>query len=174
MSALDLAYFLYDDGGDFCGQCARLCEEYGFRRKELGSGALFALAPRLKRRIDATERNLTRFGLLVFHPSILPYRRGPDAIRWSAAAKERVSGVTWFWANDGLDEGDICVQEPVLMSPSESPGCAYHTRFVPAGLRALERSLQWISAGQPLRIPQDEALATYDGKFPVESTRKAL
>ncbi|HPZ99577.1 MAG TPA: hypothetical protein PLT93_15700, partial [Phycisphaerae bacterium] len=66
----------------------------------------------------------------------------------------------------GMDTGPICEQEVVVLRPGESPGRAYHTRFVPAGLRALARAVEGILAGTPRRVTQDEHLATYDARHP--------
>jgi methionyl-tRNA formyltransferase len=100
---------------------------------------------------------------LIFHPSILPFRRGPDSVRWAVRSGDRVSGVTWFWADEGLDTGDICEQEPVVVPPGIAPRDLFHCRMVPAGLRALERALAGILEGRPRRIPQEHEIATYDG-----------
>ena len=105
------------------------------------------------------------FGTLIFHPSILPYRRGPDAIRWAVMTGERVSGVTWFWGDDGVDTGPICEQDPVLLQPGESPGRAYHTRFVPAGVRALDRAVKGVLTGDPRRVKQEAALGSYESFY---------
>lgn len=157
-------FFLYDDGGEFCKFCAGLCGEF-FTRVNDPADAHFAVAPRLTRKLEAAVLAAPTLGTLVFHPSALPYRRGPSAIQHAIAAGERVSGVTWFWANEEYDAGDICSQEPVILVPGESAGRAYHTRFVPAGCRALATALAFIRIGHPRRWRQDEALATYDPKM---------
>ena len=156
-------FYHYDDGGDFAARCAMLCRAVGFREVTTPAAALFSLAPCWKKKIPAAELAAPIHGVLVFHPSALPYGRGPDAIRWSAQRGERVSAATWFWADAGLDTGPICAQELVVLSPDESPGRAYHTRFVPAGIWALARALAGIAAGSPRRAFQDHRLASYDG-----------
>lgn len=160
-----MKYYLFDGAGDYGNQCAALADARGFVRSEVLAGTRFALAPRLTRKLPPEELRMPYWGVLVFHPSILPYRRGPDAIRWTVHAGERVSGVTWFWADSGLDTGPICEQEPVLLASGESPGRAYHTRFMPAGLAALSRALDGILANRPRREPQEEGLASYEGVF---------
>ena len=164
MSESKRTYFLYDDGGEFCRGCASICDLY-FERVGTVSDAHFAIAPRLTSKLTATLLAAPALGTLVFHPSALPYRRGPSAIQHAITAGERVSGVTWFWANEQYDAGDICAQEPVILVPGESAGRAYHTRFVPAGYRALSTALIAILFGIPRRFPQNEALATYDPKI---------
>src|SRR5690348_10662748 len=101
-------FYLYGGGGDFGERCAAICEAAGIKRWYVPDGTLFALAPRLTRKLPADEYGLPLYGTLIFHPSVLPYHRGPDAIRWAVHLRERVSGVTWFWCRDGLDNGPVC------------------------------------------------------------------
>jgi methionyl-tRNA formyltransferase len=133
-------------------------------RSVVGSPAQadLALAPRLHRKLSAEESNAPQLGTLIFHPSLLPLRRGPDAVRWTVAGGDRVTGVTWFWCSEGLDAGDICEQELVAVPRGYSPGRLYHEVLIPAGLRSLERALDAIDLGFTRRVPQDEAAATVD------------
>jgi len=158
-------FYLYDDGGEFTQRCAMLCRGAGFDEVSRPEAAIFAIAPRWQKFIPQAELSSPVYGVLVFHPSALPYGRGPDAVRWTVERGERVSAATWFWADRGLDTGPICAQELVLLAPGESPGRAYYTRFVPAGIRALMRALLGIQAGSPNRLIQDNALSSYDGRF---------
>jgi len=157
-----MKYFLHPGGADFGTACDQLLRDLGCEAVGTLADADFAIAPRLARKLSVAEFAMPRLGTLIFHPSALPYRRGPDAIRHTIAAGERVSAVTWFWCSEGLDEGPICEQEVVVLHPAESPGRAYHSRYVPAGLRALRRAVEGILRGTPRRVPQDESLATYD------------
>jgi methionyl-tRNA formyltransferase len=159
-------FFCYDGAGEFGQQCVDVCEATGCVRVPSPQGATFAIAPRLMRKLTEAEWSEPELGTLIFHPSILPCHRGPDAIRWAIAEGDRVSGVTWFWCNDGLDTGPICEQEPVVLRSGESPGRAYHTRFVPAGIRALGRAVAGIAADAVRRVPQDPDLATYESFWP--------
>ena len=155
-------FFLHSDDGPFCHACDELCVAMGLVPTIHLHEADFALAPRLTRKLPPAEWRAPRLGTLIFHPSALPYRRGPDAIRQTVAAGERVSAATWFWCDNNLDTGPICEQEVVVLKLGESPGRAYHTRFIPAGLRALARAIEGIIGGQPRQAIQDESLATYE------------
>lgn len=155
--------YTYAGAGLFGEECRYLAYYLGFEAAADPHEATVAIAPLLRRRLTPDEWAAPSFGTLIFHPSALPYRRGPDAIKQAIAAGERVSGVTWFWCNAGLDEGDVCDQELVVLLPGESPWDAYINRFQPAGIRALQRALVGVLNGTPRRIPQDERLATYDG-----------
>jgi methionyl-tRNA formyltransferase len=162
-----MRYFLHDGAGAFGDRCAEMCAATGFERTGEQAGAAFALAPLLKRKLSHFEYTTPTLGTLIFHPSALPYHRGPDAIRWAVQLGEHASGATWFWCDGGMDTGPICEQEAVVLRIGESPGRAYHTRFVPAALRALARALEGIAAGNPRSVPQDHALASYESFYTV-------
>ncbi len=152
-------------GGEAFGvACEHVALDCGFELVDDPTCADVSIAPLLTRRLSPAEYLAPRVGTLVFHPSALPYRRGPDAVRHSVAARERVAASTWFWCSEGWDSGDVCEMEAVVLHPDESAGRAYWTRFVPAAVRALRRALKGVRDGEPRRVPQDDALATYDGK----------
>lgn len=156
------SYYIYDGAGEFGDRCIDVCEATGLARVTAPEEATFAVAPKLTKVLSRHDWSAPLLGTLIFHPSILPYHRGPDAIRWAVLSGERVSGVTWFWCDEGLDTGPICEQEPVLLNLSESPGRAYHTRFVPAGVRAFERAVKGVLIGDPRRVKQEAGLGTYE------------
>lgn len=161
-----LSFYLFPGGGSFGRRCAFIAERAGgMTRAAAIEAADVAIAPRLLAKTDAETLFSPGLGTLVFHPSALPFGRGPDAIRWSVARGDRVSGATWFWADSGLDTGPVCEQEVVVLHPGETAGAAYARRFIPAGLRALERALRGVAEGRPRSIPQEEPLATYDGPY---------
>lgn len=155
-------FFRHPGGRDFGDRCGELCRARGLAEVPRPELADVAVAPLLTRFLPERERLAPAMGTLVFHPSALPYGRGPDAIRWALSRGERVSASTWFWAGAGYDDGPVCEQEVVVLAPAEAPIDAYLGRFVPAGLRALERALEGISTGHPRRVAQDPSLATYD------------
>lgn len=167
-----MRFYLFD-GGTFGAECAALAESKGLERVNDPAAATLALAPCLRRKLPPREWGAPALGTLIFHPSILPYHRGPDAIRWALHLGERVSGVTWFWADAGLDTGPVCETEPVVLRVGERPGVAYRGRFQPAGLRALGRALDGVVRGEPRRVPQDEALASYESFLPAWATPPA-
>jgi methionyl-tRNA formyltransferase len=160
-----ISFYLHPGGADFGEQCRRLALRLGMVEESSPARADVALAPLLRRVLLAAEYDAPVYGTLIFHPSALPFRRGPDAIRNTVAAGDRVSAATWFWCDERLDAGDLCASEVVVLLPGESAGRAYHTRFIPAGLRALERALNSVILRRPIRFGQEEALATYDPKW---------
>ena len=154
--------FLHDAGDPFSAACRAAVATADLPEAESPALADVALAPLLTRILKPAELALPRLGTLVFHPSLLPRHRGPDALRWAVNRGEEFTGVTWFWADAGLDTGDICEQEVIPIPAGWKPREVYEKLAVPAGLRCLRRALAAIVAGVPRRVPQDHTAATYE------------
>jgi len=124
-----------------------------------------AIAPLLTRIIPAGELNKPIHGTLIFHPSPLPYGRGASAIKWAYRRGEPVTAATWFWADAGIDTGDICEQEIVRIDHTLRPREFYERDVIPAMTRTLTRALNDIARGRIRRVPQLERHATYDSRI---------
>ena len=125
-----------------------------------------AIAPMLNKKLSLPEFTAPRLGTLIFHPSLLPRHRGPDAIKWAYKLNESYTGVTWFWCAEGFDTGDICEQEVVAIDPTIRPKIFYEEIITPAMLRTLGRAVEDLRRGVVRRIPQNESAATYESKIP--------
>ncbi len=121
-----------------------------------------AVAPRLTRKLHNDELSDPRLGTLIFHPSPLPYGRGMQSIKWAYKRKEPITAATWFWADMGLDTGDICEQEIIKIDYSMPPRDFYRAHVMPALIRTLERCLNNLQKGYIRRIPQIEAYSSFD------------
>ena len=166
-AAMARNFFVYEPdasiGQSLTDACIAICERAGLARCFDPDWAAFAFAPLLRRKLSPAAYNAPEHGTLIFHPSALPYRRGPDAIRQTLAAGERVSAATWFFADERLDAGLICEQELVLLDTSSAAHSNYLDRFVPAAMRAFERAVShFVTTSEFRRVPQDERFATYD------------
>lgn len=104
--------------------------------------------------LTADELSEPQMGALVFHPSPLPRMRGRNAIKRQYKAGDRVGGGTWFWATPGVDNGDICEQEVVLIDASVRPRDYYDNTIIPLMLRTLQRAILGVVSGNVRRIPQ--------------------
>jgi formyltetrahydrofolate dehydrogenase len=124
-----------------------------------------AIAPLLTKKIPPDRINCPRLGTLVFHPSPLPYGRGPSAIRWAYRRNEPITAATWFWANHTLDAGDICEQEILQIDYNLRPREFYEIHVLPAMLRTLQRCLKYLEIGFKRQVEQIEGYATYDRKI---------
>lgn len=158
--------------GEFGEKCSALAARLGWEvhtsvREAYGvaPGTTLAIAPSLQRKLPKVEYEAPELGTLIFHPSMLPLERGPDAVRWAIADRAAHTGVTWFWCGEGYDDGPICEQEMVAIPSGSTAGRLYKDVLIPAGLRSLERALVSIAAGVVRRVEQDKAAATYRGKW---------
>ena len=99
---------------------------------------------------------------ICFHPSLLPRHRGASAIAWTLIQGDGETGVTWFWPDKGIDTGPILIQRRVPIGPNDTTGSLYFNTLFPLGVETLRDALALIEAGNPPRIVQDDALATYE------------
>jgi methionyl-tRNA formyltransferase len=110
---------------------------------------------------------LPEFGCLNLHTSLLPKYRGASPIQAAIAAGEKQSGVTIMWMDEGLDTGDILLQEPVTLRRRETAG-TLHDRLAKVGADALLKAIALIKDGKGPRIRQDNSLATLTKKLKKE------
>jgi methionyl-tRNA formyltransferase len=105
---------------------------------------------------------LPRQTAICFHPSLLPRYRGGSAIPWQLIRGEARTGVTVVWPDAGIDTGPILLQREAPVGPDETAGTLYYGTLFPLGVRVVLDSVELIAAGRAPRLPQDEAVATYD------------
>ena len=103
-----------------------------------------------------------RLGTLCFHPSLLPRYRGGSAVGWQLIRGERRVGVTVFWTDAGIDTGPILLQREAEAGPDVTAGSLYYQTLFPLGVQAVLDAVALVREGRAPRLPQDEALATYD------------
>ena len=105
-----------------------------------------------------------RLGCLNLHASLLPRHRGAAPIQAAILSGDGESGVTVMYMDEGLDTGDILLQERLTLAEAETGG-TLHDRLAGISPGALERALDLLAAGMAPRIPQDASLATHTGKL---------
>jgi methionyl-tRNA formyltransferase len=111
--------------------------------------------------------NLPKYGCLNIHTSLLPKYRGASPIHSAIAAGEKQSGVSIMWMDEGLDTGDILLQEPVKLRRRETAE-TLHDRLAKLGADGLLKAIALIEAGTAPHIKQDKALATSTKKLKKE------
>lgn len=117
---------------------------------------------------DGCRELLTRLGHVVVDDiagsdvAVAPLLQTKISTQAAYKKGEPLSAATWFWASDGLDEGDICEQEIVRIDYDLRPRDFYASRILPAMFRTLERAIAGISTGVARRVPQMHEHATYD------------
>jgi methionyl-tRNA formyltransferase len=152
-----------DNSAAVITQCVELLSRLNIQIVGEINQADVAIAPLLRKILTIEEIEVPKHGTLIFHPSLLPRHRGPDAIKWAYKLGEKYTGVTWFLADEGLDTGEIAAQEVLAIPDTMKPRDFYEQRVIPAAERTLERIIQGlIQHGQIFSFPQREENATYE------------
>ena len=112
--------------------------------------------------VPEAARCIPRLGTVCFHPSLLPLHRGPSSINWPIIWGARQTGLTIFWPDDGLDEGDILLQKEVEIDEHDTLGTVYFGKIFDLGVASVLEAIELVRSGNPPRIPQDESRATYE------------
>lgn len=106
--------------------------------------------------------NVPRLGSICFHPSLLPKYRGASAINWALIKGEKVTGLSLFWVDPGIDTGPVLLQKEVEVGADDTIGTLYFNKIFSLGVEAIGEAVDLINRGNPPRIVQDESKATYD------------
>jgi methionyl-tRNA formyltransferase len=103
--------------------------------------------------------DLPRHGNINLHASLLPKYRGAAPIQWAIARGETVTGVTTMRIDEGLDTGDILLQEEVAIDPEET-AVTLAPRLARPGANLMAETLRQLDAGTIQPRKQDNAEAT--------------
>ena len=107
--------------------------------------------------------SIPRHGTIQYHPSLLPRHRGPSSINWPIIRGETRTGLTIFRPTAGLDEGPVILQKETPIGPDDTLGTVYFERLFPMGVAALVEAADLVVAGRAPEVPQNEAIASYEG-----------
>jgi len=98
-------------------------------------------------------------GNINVHASLLPRYRGAAPVQWAIANGEVVTGVTTMLLNEGLDTGDILLQDYLPIDP-EDTAITLTPRLAKLGADLLEKTLRGLERGTVRPKPQDHSRAT--------------
>ena len=87
-------------------------EEYEFLKK---MDADLAIVVAYGQIIPKEFLSLTKKGFINIHASILPKYRGAAPINWAIINGEQETGLTTFFINENIDQGDILFQDKILI-----------------------------------------------------------
>jgi methionyl-tRNA formyltransferase len=107
---------------------------------------------------------------LNLHASLLPRWRGAAPVQAAIAAGDPETGITVVYMDEGLDTGDVLLQQKIEILPNETGG-SLHDRLAQIAPEALLESMRLVATGKASRILQDEALANYAPKLNREAGR---
>ena len=112
--------------------------------------------------VPEEARDIPTHGSICFHPSLLPLHRGPSSINWPIMWGASKTGLSIFWPDDGLDEGEILLQKEVDIGPDDTLADVYFKKIFPLGVESVLEAIDLVRAGNPPRIAQDDTKATYE------------
>ncbi|MDY2814639.1 MAG: methionyl-tRNA formyltransferase [Dorea sp.] len=98
---------------------------------------------------------MTPYGCVNVHASLLPAYRGAAPIQWAVINGEKVSGVTTMQMDEGLDTGDMIMKTEIVLDEKETGG-SLHDKLAETGaklcvqtLKALEdKTATWEKQGE--------------------------
>lgn len=103
---------------------------------------------------------LTPYGCINVHASLLPSYRGAAPIQWAVINGEKVSGVTTMQMDEGLDTGDMLLKTEVPLEPKETGG-SLHDKLAAAGASLCVRTLEALEEGTVTPKKQGESPTAY-------------
>tara|TARA_B100001564_G_scaffold359247_1_gene380305 strand:+ start:1779 stop:2732 length:954 start_codon:yes stop_codon:yes gene_type:complete len=69
---------------------------------------------------------IPKYGTINLHASLLPNYRGAAPINWSIMNNENETGVTTFFINEKIDQGDILLQKRIPIRDEDNFGLLYN------------------------------------------------
>jgi methionyl-tRNA formyltransferase len=96
-----------------------------------------------------------RLGCYNVHASLLPAYRGAAPIHWAIINCEERTGVTIMQMDEGMDTGDMLLQEAVEIAPDDTAG-SLHDKLAPLGARMMLDALARVEDGTIEPMPQPE------------------
>ena len=110
---------------------------------------------------------LTPYGCINVHASLLPKYRGAAPIQWAVINGEKETGITTMYMAKGLDTGDMIDKIVIPVEPKET-GETLHDKLSAAGGKLILETLAKLEAGTAVRIPQNDAESSYAGMLTKE------
>jgi methionyl-tRNA formyltransferase len=132
-------------------------EELRARLLEIAPAAILVVG--YGRIIPSWMLELPKYGNINLHASLLPKYRGAAPIQWAIANGETVTGVTTMRIDEGLDTGDILLQQELAISPEDTAE-TLAPRLAALGADLMIETLRGLEGGTIHPEPQNDAEAT--------------
>ena len=104
--------------------------------------------------------DIPKYGIINVHSSLLPKYRGASPIHSAILNGDTKSGVSIMYIEEGLDSGDVILQESCDILENDTLG-TLHDKLKDLGAIGLEKALKLIEAEKVEVTKQDESLATF-------------
>ena len=108
-----------------------------------------------------------KYGCINVHGSLLPEYRGAAPMQRAIIDGKTVTGITTMYMDVGLDTGDMLLTEEIEITDGDNFETV-HDKLGECGAALIVRTVNDIEKGLAVRIPQNEALATYAAKITKE------
>lgn len=103
---------------------------------------------------------MTPYGCVNVHASLLPKYRGAAPIQWAVINGEKVSGVTTMQMDEGLDTGDILLEKEIVLEDKETGG-SLHDKIAKEGALLCVKTLEALEKGEVTPKKQGESPTEY-------------
>ena len=104
--------------------------------------------------------NLPPFGTINVHGSLLPKYRGAAPIQWALINNERETGITIMQMDEGVDTGDILLQEKIAIADDDTSG-SLAFKLAELGGKALVKTLDLLRREELKPVRQDDSQASH-------------
>lgn len=102
---------------------------------------------------------LAPMGCLNLHTALLPKYRGLMPSFWVLKNREKETGVSVFFVDEGIDSGPILVQERITIGGMTQKELIRRSKA--AGMRAIIKAVSKIRDGDTQTLPNDDSESTY-------------
>jgi methionyl-tRNA formyltransferase len=106
--------------------------------------------------INSEIIKIPKLGVIGSHPTELPKFRGRAPIPWSILKKLKQSALTFFYINEGIDDGDILDQRKFDISQDDDASSIYE-KMIELGKSMIVDNLQNIKNHQNTRTKQNQS-----------------
>ncbi len=113
--------------------------------------------------------NYPRLGCINVHGSLLPEYRGAAPMQRAIIDGKEKTGITTMYMDVGLDTGDMLIKKELVINDTDNFE-TIHDALAALGAQALLETISKAETGELVRIPQDDAQATYAQKITKEET----
>lgn len=103
---------------------------------------------------------MTPYGCINVHASLLPKYRGAAPIQWAVINGEEVSGVTTMQMDEGLDTGDMIMKTEIVLDKQETGGSLFD-KLSDAGAKLCVKTLKALEDKTAVWEPQGETTTAY-------------
>lgn len=106
-----------------------------------------------------------RLGAIGFHPSLLPRHRGRDAVRWTIACGDPITGGSIYRLSNEVDGGAILLQKHIFVNRTWDHHALWRELF-PLGVQLIRDAVLMLEKqGYIEGVPQDSQYATWEPPF---------